>query len=122
MRTRPLRAAALAVALLAFGASACSSPLGSCGVVAVVTAPLDSLIIAVGDSAIMAAQTISSCPATIGPAVTFSSNSTAVATVRPVADTLAWVRGIAAGRSIIIAQSRDRGTIRSGIVAHVNAH
>ncbi len=121
MPIRLLRGAALAALLLAFGATACSSPLGSCGVVAVVTAPLDSLVIAAGDSAVMAAQTISSCPATIGPAVTFSSNSTAVATVRAVDDTTAWVRGIAPGRSIIIAQSRDRASIRSGIIARVNA-
>ncbi len=121
MHTRLLRAAALAVALLAVGATACSSPLGGCGVVAVVTTPVDSLVITAGDSAAMSAQTISSCPATIGPAVTFASNSTAVATVRATSDTTAMVTGIRPGRSIIVAQSRDRTNIRSGIIAHVNA-
>jgi len=119
MHNRLLRGAALAVALLALAASACSSPLSSCGVIAVLTAPQDSIILAVGDSTLMYAQTISSCPQTIGPAVTFASSSTAVAVVIARSDTVALVRGVAAGRATITATARDRSNIRTGIIAHV---
>ncbi len=109
------------MALLALGASACSSPLGSCGLIAVVLNPQDTVRVSVGDSTVAFASTLSSCPTQIGPAVTFQTGSTAIATVRPVNDTTAYVKGVAAGQTVLIAQSRDRTNIRSGVPVQVTA-
>ncbi len=116
---RLLRAAALAVALLALGASACSSPLGSCGLIAVVITPSDTVRVAVGDSTLATATTISSCPQQISPAVTFASGSTAIATVRALGDTSAVVKGVSAGITFVLAQSKDRSNVRSGVPVKV---
>ncbi len=115
MRTRILHGAALAVFLLALAASACSSPLGSCGLIIVQTSPADTVRVQVGADAPASARTLSGCPETIAPPVTFQSGDTTIATVRAVNDTAAVVHGVKAGQAVLIAQSRDRTNIRTGI-------
>jgi len=121
MRIRLLRGAALAAAFIALGATACSSPLASCGLLAVATLPLDTVSVAVGDSTSMLAQVITGCPDKVGPAIDFSSTNAAIATVREAADSLAWITGVSQGQATIIAAAHDRSNIRSGIQVTVTA-
>ena len=114
-----LRGALLAGVLLALGASACSSDLASCGLLAVAVAP-DSMSLAVGDSAMMAAQIISGCPDKVGNHFDFSSIIPSVATVRAVNDTAAWVKGVSAGQTAAVATARDRTTIKNGVFVTVH--
>lgn len=120
MRILLLRDTLLAGLLLALGASACSNPLANCGLLAVQVAPQDSMSLAVGDSAIMAAQIITGCPEKVGAHFDFSSVNTAVATVRAVNDTAAWVKGVGPGTTAAVATSRDRSTIKGGVLVYVH--
>ncbi len=115
MPIRLLRVAAMAAALLALGASACSNPLGSCGLIAVIVTPQDTVRATVGGLDTVTAKTISSCPSQISPAVTFTAGSTAIATVQATGDTIALVTGVKAGQTVLIAQSKDRTNIRTGV-------
>jgi len=119
MRALLLRGAILAGALLAVGASACSSDLASCGLLAVAVAP-DSMNLAVGDSAFMSAEIISGCPDKVGPHFDFASLTPAIASVRTVDDTSAWVKGVSAGQTAAVATSRDRSTIKNGVIVTVH--
>ena len=120
MRTLLLRGAFLTGVILALGATACSNPLASCGLLAVQVAPQDSLSLAVGDSAMMAARIITGCPDKVGAHFDFSSVNTAIATVRAVNDTAAWVKGVGPGTTAAIATSRDRNTIKGGVLVYVH--
>ncbi len=119
MRTL-LRAALLAGGLLALGATACSNPLASCGLIAVAVAPQDSVSLAVGDSTMMSGQVVTGCPDRIGPKLDFSSANTAVATVRAVSDTSAWIKGVGAGSTAAIATAHDRNNIKGGVLVFVH--
>ncbi len=114
------RGALLAVVLLAVGATACSNPLGSCGLLAVQVSPPDSMSLAVGDSAFMAAQMISGCPDKVGPHFDFSSLTPSVATVRAVNDTAAWVKGVSPGVTAAVATARDHTTVKGGVQVFVH--
>ncbi len=120
MRTLLLRGTLLAGILLVLGATACSSPLASCGLLAVQVFPQDSMSLAVGDSAFMSGEVISGCPDKVGPRLDFSSVDPTIATVRAVNDTSAWVKGVKVGTTIAIATSRDRTTIKNGVLVNVH--
>ncbi len=115
MATPILRAAGLALALLALGATACSSPLGSCGLIIVQFTPGDTVRVPVGTDAPVSAVTASSCPDQISRAVTFSTLDSTIATVRVIDSISAVVHGVKVDTTGLIAQSKDRTNIRSGI-------
>ncbi len=125
MRTRLLRSAGLALGLLALGATACSNPLGNCGLLAVLTAPQDSINLTVGATDTLAAHVLSGCPDQVGPAIDFSVTDTSVASVTPlatVADTAhALVTGKNAGRTTVVATAHQRTNIRTGVPVIVSA-
>ncbi len=115
-----LRATLLAGGLLALGATACSSPFGNCGLLAVGVTPVDSMSLAVGDSAMMAAQIVTGCPDKVGPHFDFSSLTPSVATVRAVNDTAAWVKGVSPGVTAAVATARDHTTVKGGVQVFVH--
>ncbi len=119
MRTRLLRGAALAAVILALSATACSSPLASCGLLAVETQPADSIGVAVAASDTMFAHVLSGCPDKVGPSIDYSSTDTTIAIVREITDTAAVITGIRAGQATIIAAAHDRSNIRNGILVRV---
>lgn len=119
MPTRILRGAALAAVMLALGATACSSPLASCGLLAVATAPPDSVSLTVAASDTMFAHVISGCPDKVGPSIDYSSTDTTIAVVRELADTSAVITGVKTGQATIIASAHDRSNIRAGILVRV---
>ncbi len=128
MRTRLLRSAGLALGLLALGATACSSPLSSCGLLAVAVQPQDSLTVTVGATDTLLASVISGCPASVGPAIDFSISDTSVASVAvgssataPGDTALALVTGKKAGQTTVVATAHDRTNIRTGVRVVVSA-
>ncbi len=120
MRTLLRRGTLLAGVLLALGATACSSPLANCGLLAVNVFPQDSLGIAVGDSAMMYGQVISGCPDKVGPKLAFSTVDPTVASARAVNDTSAWIKGLKAGTTAAVATSVDHSTIKGGVPVFVH--
>ena len=120
MPTPLLRGALLACGLLALGAGACSNPLANCGLLLVQVFPQDSLALAVGDSAFMSGQVISGCPDKVGPKLDFATLNPAIASIRAVSDTSAWVKGLSAGQTAAVATSRDRNTVKAGVLVNVH--
>ncbi len=84
----------------------------TCQVVGVVF-PDPGYTVALQDSLLVSATTLTDCPDRISPAVNFSSSNPSIFTTRTVNDTLVVVKGVTVGTAQLQGVSKDRPNLKA---------